>query len=56
MNLSFSRKTLVSDLGAAVTMAIVAIPDAIASAILAGVNPTHAAKAWLAETPERVEP
>jgi SulP family sulfate permease len=51
MNLSFSRKTLASDLGAAVTMAIVAIPDAIASAILAGVNPTHGFNALMVGTP-----
>jgi SulP family sulfate permease len=51
MNLSFSRKTLASDLGAAVTMAVVAIPDAIASAILAGVNPTHGFNALMVGTP-----
>ncbi|MEA3440903.1 MAG: SulP family inorganic anion transporter [Chloroflexota bacterium] len=51
MNLSFSRKNLTSDLGAAVTMAIVAIPDAIASAILAGVNPTYGFNALMVGTP-----
>jgi len=51
MNLSFSRKNLASDLGAAVTMAIVAIPDAIASALLAGVNPTFGFNALMVGTP-----
>jgi SulP family sulfate permease len=51
MDLSFSRKTLASDLGAAVTMSIVAIPDAIASAILAGVNPTYGFNALMVGTP-----
>ena len=51
MNLSFNRKTLTSDLGAAVTMSIVAIPDAIASAILAGVNPTYGFNALMVGTP-----
>jgi len=51
MNLSFDRKTLASDLGAAVTMAIVAIPDAIASALLAGVNPTYGFNALMVGTP-----
>jgi len=51
MNLSFDRKNLASDLGAAVTMAIVAIPDAIASALLAGVNPTFGFNALMVGTP-----
>ena len=51
MKISFSRKNLASDLGAAVTMAIVAIPDAIASALLAGVNPTHGFYALMVGTP-----
>jgi SulP family sulfate permease len=51
MKISFSRKNLASDLGAAVTMAIVAIPDAIASALLAGVNPTHGFNALMVGTP-----
>ena len=51
MKLSFSRKNLASDLGAAITMAIVAIPDAIASALLAGVNPTYGFNALMVGTP-----
>jgi len=51
MNLSFDRKNLGADIGAAVTMAIVAIPDAIASALLAGVNPTHGFNALMVGTP-----
>jgi len=51
MNLSFNRKTLAADLGAAVTMSIVAIPDAIASALLAGVNPTYGFNALMVGTP-----
>ena len=50
-NLSFNRKNLASDIGAAVTMAIVAIPDAIASALLAGVNPTYGFNALIVGTP-----
>lgn len=51
MNLSFSRRNLASDLSAAVTMAIVAIPDAIASALLAGVNPIHGFNALMVGMP-----
>jgi SulP family sulfate permease len=51
MKLSFNRKNLASDIGAAVTMAIVAIPDAIASALLAGVNPTHGFNALMVGVP-----
>ena len=51
MNLSFNRKNLASDLSAAVTMAIVAIPDAIASALLAGVNPIHGFNALMVGMP-----
>jgi len=51
MKLSFDRKNLASDLGAAVTMAIVAIPDAIASALLAGVNPMHGFNALMVGVP-----
>jgi sulfate permease, SulP family len=51
MNLSFSRKNLASDLSAAVTMAIVAIPDAIASALLAGFNPIHGFNALMVGMP-----
>ena len=51
MKLSFDRKNLVPDLSAAVTMAIVAIPDAIASALLAGVNPIHGFNALMVGMP-----
>jgi SulP family sulfate permease len=51
MKISFSRKNLPSDIGAAVTTAIVAIPDAIASALLAGVNPTHGFNALMTGVP-----
>ena len=51
MNLSFSRKNLASDLSAAVTMAIVAIPDAIASALLAGFNPIYGFNALMVGMP-----
>ena len=39
--LDFDPKNLASDIGTSVTMALVAIPDAIASAFLAGGNPTY---------------
>ena len=39
-SLDFDPKNLGADIGAAITMALVAVPDAIASAILAGVNPS----------------
>jgi SulP family sulfate permease len=51
MKITFSRKNLVPDLSAAVTMAIVAIPDAIASALLAGVNPIHGFNALMVGMP-----
>ena len=51
MNLNFNRKNLASDLGAALTMAIVAIPDTIASALLAGVNPMHGFNALMVGVP-----
>jgi MFS superfamily sulfate permease-like transporter len=35
-------KNMVSDLVAGVTNAVVNIPDSIAAAVLAGVNPTYA--------------
>ncbi|MCP4357943.1 MAG: SulP family inorganic anion transporter [Chloroflexi bacterium] len=42
MTLDFDRKNIPSDAGAGLTLAMVAIPDSIASAILAGVNPVFA--------------
>ena len=49
--LDFDAKNLPADIGAAVTMALVAVPDAIASAILAGVNPTYGFNALIVGTP-----
>src|SRR5210317_2147315 len=49
--LDFDTKTLPADIGAAITMALVAVPDAIASAILAGVNPTYGFNALIFGTP-----
>lgn len=49
--LDFDRKNLPSDLGASITMALVAVPDAIASAILAGVNPIYGFNALIMGTP-----
>ncbi len=49
--LDFDPKNLSADIGAAVTMALVAVPDAIASAILAGVNPTYGFNALIMGTP-----
>ncbi len=49
--LDFNLKNLPADIGAAVTMALVAVPDAIASAILAGVNPTYGFHALIVGTP-----
>jgi SulP family sulfate permease len=51
MKVDFERKNLPADIGAAITMALVAIPDAIASAILAGVNPTYGFNALMVGTP-----
>lgn len=47
----FDTKNLPADFGASITMALVAIPDAIASAILAGVNPTYGFNALIVGTP-----
>ncbi|MFC2053828.1 SulP family inorganic anion transporter [Chloroflexota bacterium] len=44
-------KNLVSDLVAGVTNAVVNIPDSIAAAVLAGVNPTYAFNAIMVGTP-----
>jgi sulfate permease, SulP family len=49
--LDFDPKNLTADLAAAITMAIIAVPDAIASAILAGVNPTYGFNALIVGTP-----
>jgi SulP family sulfate permease len=49
--LDFDRKNLPADIGASITMALVAVPDAIASAILAGVNPTFGFNALIVGTP-----
>ena len=49
--LDFNPKNLTADIGASVTMALVAVPDAIASAVLAGVNPTYGFNALIAGTP-----
>ena len=49
--LDFDTKNLPADLGASITMALVAVPDAIASAILAGVNPTFGFNALIVGTP-----
>jgi len=50
-SLDFDPKNLGPDIGAAITMALVAIPDAIASAILAGVNPAYGFNALIVGTP-----
>ena len=44
-------KTLKADLSAGLTTALVAIPDDIASAILAGLNPMHWLSARMIGTP-----
>jgi SulP family sulfate permease len=49
--LVFDRKNISSDAGAGLTAAMVAIPDAIASAILAGVNPTFAFNSMMVGMP-----
>ncbi|HEY54414.1 MAG TPA: SulP family inorganic anion transporter [Caldilineae bacterium] len=49
--LDFNRKNLPADIGASITMALVAVPDAIASAILAGVNPMYGFNALIMGTP-----
>ena len=50
-SLDFDPKNLAPDIGAAITMALVAVPDAIASAILAGVNPSYGFNALIVGTP-----
>ncbi len=49
--LDFDTNNLPADVGASITMALVAIPDAIASAILAGVNPMYGFNALIVGTP-----
>jgi len=49
--LGFDPKNIPADLGAGLTMAMVAIPDSIASAILAGVNPIYAFNAMMVGLP-----
>ncbi len=49
--LDFNPKNLTADISASITMALVAVPDAIASAILAGVNPTYGFNALIVGTP-----
>ena len=51
LKLDFEAKNLPSDLGAGLTMALVAVPDSIASAILAGVNPIYAFNAMMVGLP-----
>ena len=50
-NLDFETKNLPADIGASITMALVAVPDATASAMLAGVNPTYGFNALIVGTP-----
>ena len=49
--LDFDTKNLPSDLIASAVTALIAIPDAIASAFLAGTNPTYAFNALMTGTP-----
>ncbi len=49
--LDFDPKNLGADIGAAITMGLVAVPDAIASAILPGVNPSYGFNALIVGTP-----
>jgi SulP family sulfate permease len=49
--LDFKRKNLASDITAGLTTALVTIPDGMASAVLAGVNPVHGLYALMAGTP-----
>lgn len=47
----FSRKRMGRDLTAGLTTALVAIPDGLASAVLAGLNPVHGLYALMVATP-----
>ena len=49
--LNFQRENTTADLGAGLTLAMVGVPDAIASAILAGVNPIYAFNAMMVGMP-----
>jgi SulP family sulfate permease len=49
--LPISRENLTADLLAGLTTSIVGIPDAMASAVLAGVSPIHGLYAMMAGTP-----
>ena len=49
--LDFDPKNLAADIGAGITVGLVAIPDSIASAILAGVNPIYAFNAIMVGLP-----
>ena len=49
--LDFDRKNVTADAGAGLTLAMVAIPDSIASAILAGVNPVYAFNSMMVGMP-----
>jgi SulP family sulfate permease len=51
MTLDFNRKNIPNDAGAGLTLAMVAIPDSIASAILAGVNPVFAFNSMMVGMP-----
>jgi SulP family sulfate permease len=50
-NLSLSKKTLGSDLVAGIVNAVTSIPDALGSAVLAGLNPIHGLYAIMVGTP-----
>ena len=49
--LDFQPKNAATDLGAGLTLAMVGVPDAIASAVLAGVNPIYALNAMMVGMP-----
>jgi SulP family sulfate permease len=49
--LDFERKNISNDAGAGLTLAMVAIPDSIASATLAGVNPVFAFNSMMVGMP-----
>jgi len=49
--LDFKPKNIPNDIGAGLTMALVAIPDALASALLAGVNPIYALNSMMVGMP-----
>jgi len=51
IKLGFNRKTLSSDLTAGLTTALITIPDGLASAILAGVNPVQGLYSLMFGTP-----